>query len=278
MRCAGPAMDYEDVPAPAPVIPGLAWPGAVSLLVAGPKWGKTTLLAHGCAAALGGQPFIGETGEKLTGPILYYSEMPVPMLRSWIGRHVGAARPPLYAGRVAHLAAMQGDAARYRPGIIIVDSFVEALKRWDPRSDEWKAGDVRLWFASLRELAGRAGVIVTQDITEERRSGARLRPRSTPRSTWSSPSPMPAARTELRAAGILRHRAHPDLPQPVERSGPYRRDGPGHMRLPQGRVGRRRPVQPAARPGRGSRRGYRPVAAGASRRSIVEGVPREAEG
>ena len=148
---------YAAEAAPDVLIPGLAWRGRVSKISAAPKLGKTSLIANGIAAWQAGGMFLGEqTGPA--GSILYVSETPVGLLRSWLERYGCPSGAPILAGGSAGVDAIAETAREHRPDLVIIDSLTD-LHAASDSGNIWNAGDVRKLIQPLRAL-GCAVVLV----------------------------------------------------------------------------------------------------------------------
>ena len=147
--------DYVAELAPDPILPGLMWRNAHALLEAGPKWGKTTLLADVLASSYARGEWLGETCSS-PGPILYMSEMDPGRLRGWIEKHTPeGCRPPIHAAKICKLSELGAAVKAINPSGVIVDSFIDAFQHdgGGRSSDEWKASHVRAWHSRLKAVA-----------------------------------------------------------------------------------------------------------------------------
>ena len=148
---------YASEANPDVLIPGLAWSGRVSKISAAPKLGKTSLIANGIAAWQAGRAFLGEqTGPA--GSVLYVSETPLGVLRSWLERYGCPPDAPILAGGSAGVDAIAEAAREHRPDLVIIDSLTDLHAASDSGS-LWNAGDVRKLIQPLRAL-GCAVVLV----------------------------------------------------------------------------------------------------------------------
>ena len=148
---------YAAEATPDVLIPGLAWRGRVSKISAAPKLGKTSLIANGIAAWQAGRAFLGEqTGPP--GSVLYVSETPLGLLRSWLERYGCPPDAPILAGGSAGVDAIEEAAREHRPDLVIIDSLTD-LHAASDGGNLWNAGDVRKLIQPLRAL-GCAVVVV----------------------------------------------------------------------------------------------------------------------
>ena len=148
---------YTAEATPDVLIPGLAWRGRVSKISAAPKLGKTSLIANGIAAWQAGRAFL----DKPAGPpgsVLYVSETPLGVLRSWLERYGCPPDAPILAGGSAGVDAIAEAAREHRPDLVIIDSLTD-LHAASDGGNIWNAGDVRKLIQPLREL-GCAVVLV----------------------------------------------------------------------------------------------------------------------
>ena len=139
------------------LIPGLAWRGRVSKISAAPKLGKTSLLANGIAAWQAGRAFLGEAAGP-PGSVLYVSETPLGLLRSWLERYGCPSDAPILAGDSAGVDAIAEAAREHQPDLVIIDSLTD-LHAASDGGNLWNAGDVRKLIQPLRAL-GCAVVLV----------------------------------------------------------------------------------------------------------------------
>ena len=149
--------DYSAEDAPEVLIPGVAWRGMVSMITSAPKLGKTSLIANGIAAWHDGRDFLGEPcGPQ--GPVLYVSETPVGLLRSWLTRYGCPDDAAIDAGGVRRSSTIVLAAAENVPDLIVIDSITDLFSA-SGAGNLWNAGDVRKLIQPLREL-GCAVVLV----------------------------------------------------------------------------------------------------------------------
>ena len=139
------------------LIPALAWRGRVSKISAAPKLGKTSLLANGIAAWQAGRTFLDEAVGP-PGSVLYVSETPLGLLRSWLERYGCPSDAPILAGDSAGVDAIAEAAREHRPDLVIIDSLTD-LHAASNGGNLWNAGDVRKLIQPLRAL-GCAVVLV----------------------------------------------------------------------------------------------------------------------
>ena len=147
--------DIESQPDPRAVVPGLLYEGYQTVIEAGPKWGKTTLLVDAVAAAYASGEWLGESCDE-PGPILWISEMAEPLIRAWLARRLPeGVKPNIYVSPICSLTELAAAVEEIHPCAVIVDSFIAAFRAERPNSgkpDEWRAGDVREFFTRLREI------------------------------------------------------------------------------------------------------------------------------
>ena len=147
--------EYQPVPRPEPILPGLMWHRMHSLIEAGPKWGKTTLLADVLACVYARGEWLDETCGT-PGPILYMTEMDPGFLRAWIeGFLPDDCRPAIHVAPICKLSELGAAVKEVEPCGVIVDSFIDAFTH-DPgkaSADEWKASNVRAWHSRLKAVA-----------------------------------------------------------------------------------------------------------------------------
>ena len=148
---------YAAEPVPVVLIPGLAWRGRVSKISAAPKLGKTSLIANGIAAWQAGRAFLDEPAGP-PGSVLYVSETPLGLLRSWLERYGCPPDAPILAGGSAGVDAIEEAAREHRPDLVIIDSLTD-LHAASDGGNLWNAGDVRKLIQPLRAL-GCAVVVV----------------------------------------------------------------------------------------------------------------------
>lgn len=127
------------------------------MICSAPKLGKTSLIANGIAAWQAARPFLGEScGPQ--GSVLYISETPVGLLRSWLTRYGCPAGAPIIAGGVATSSTIAGEAAAHLPDVVVIDSVTDLFAA-SGAGNLWNAGDVRKLIQPLRAL-GCAVVLV----------------------------------------------------------------------------------------------------------------------
>ena len=147
--------NIESQPDPRAVVPGLLYEGYQTVIEAGPKWGKTTLLVDAVAAAYASGEWLGESCDE-PGPILWISEMAEPLIRAWLARRLPeGVKPNIYVSPICSLTELAAAVEEIHPCAVIVDSFIAAFRAERPNSgkpDEWRAGDVREFFTRLREI------------------------------------------------------------------------------------------------------------------------------
>ena len=147
--------DIESQPDPRAVVPGLLYEGYQTVIEAGPKWGKTTLIVDAVAAAYASGEWLGESCDE-PGPILWISEMAEPLIRAWLARRLPeGVKPNIYVSPICSLTELAAAVEEIHPCAVIVDSFIAAFRAERPNSgkpDEWRAGDVREFFTRLREI------------------------------------------------------------------------------------------------------------------------------
>ena len=136
-------------------MPGLLYEGHQTVIEAGPKWGKTTLLIDAVASAYASGEWLGESCDE-PGPILWISEMAEPLIRAWLARRLPeGVKPNIYVSPICSLTELASAVEEIHPCAVIVDSFIAAFRAERPNAgkpDEWRAGDVRGFFTRLREI------------------------------------------------------------------------------------------------------------------------------
>ena len=147
--------DIDAQPDPRAVVPGLLYEGHQTVIEAGPKWGKTTLLIDSVASAYASGEWLGESCDE-PGPILWISEMAEPLIRAWLARRLPeGVRPNIYVSPICSLNKLASAVEEIHPCAVIVDSFIAAFRAERPNAgkpDEWRAGDVREFFTRLRDI------------------------------------------------------------------------------------------------------------------------------
>ena len=147
--------DIEAQPDPRAVVPGLLYEGYQTVIEAGPKWGKTTLIVDAVAAAYASGEWLGESCDE-PGPILWISEMAEPLIRAWLARRLPeGVKPNIYVSPICGLNELAAAVEEIHPCAVIVDSFIAAFRTDRPNAgkpDEWRAGDVREFFTRLRDI------------------------------------------------------------------------------------------------------------------------------
>ena len=152
----------EPQSSPRVVVPGLAWAGCVTLLTGAPKIGKTALLANAISAWQGGRTFLGESSGPTGRGVLYCSEMPVAILRSWLERYgCPTTNAPVIAGGSAAIDAIVEEARKRRPELLVIDSLTD-LHAASGVGNLWNAGDVRKLLQPLRALD--CAIILTHHV------------------------------------------------------------------------------------------------------------------
>ena len=143
---------------PPAIVPGLLWAGYVSLIDAAAKTGKTTLIADALGAVLTGRPWLGEDTDPPDGPILYFSEMPLDLLRAWLRRHDVPVDAPIRGDKMQSVDIIRERIDHYKPAAVIVDSLLD-LNASTGNGNMWHPGDVRTLIKGIRD-AGAAALIV----------------------------------------------------------------------------------------------------------------------
>ena len=147
--------DIETQPDPRAVVPGLLYEGYQTVIEAGPKWGKTTMIVDAVASAYASGEWLGESCDE-PGPILWISEMAEPLIRAWLARRLPeGVKPNIYVSPICSLTELASAVEEIHPCAVIVDSFIAAFRAERPgagKPDEWRAGDVREFFTRLREI------------------------------------------------------------------------------------------------------------------------------
>ena len=149
--------DHSPEDVPVALIPGVAWRGMVSMICSAPKLGKTSLIANGIAAWQAARPFLGEDCGP-PGSVLYISETPLGLLRSWLTRYGCPTGSPIIAGGVATSSTIAVEAAAHIPDLVVIDSVTDLFAA-SGAGNLWNAGDVRKLIQPLRAL-GCAVVLV----------------------------------------------------------------------------------------------------------------------
>ena len=147
--------DIEAQPDPRAVVPGLLYEGYQTVIEAGPKWGKTTMIVDAVASAYAAGEWLGESCDE-PGPILWISEMAEPLIRAWLARRLPeGVKPNIYVSPICSLTELASAVEEIHPCAVIVDSFIAAFRAERPNAgkpDEWRAGDVREFFTRLRDI------------------------------------------------------------------------------------------------------------------------------
>ena len=165
-----------DKPLDEDAIPGLAWMGTSSILVAPPKWGKTTLLAQALVAMFEKDP----NNDKWCGfelpkhrHILYVSEQQLERTGKWM---LDAAQDPeklketlgKYLRFLDHkemsLTLIEKEINKLKedkkigwmkaPDVVIVDTFSRSMTASFPAAKENDANDTSRYLNALREIIG----------------------------------------------------------------------------------------------------------------------------
>ena len=107
-------------------MPGLLYEGYQTVIEAGPKWGKTTLIVDAVAAAYASGEWLGEACDE-PGPILWISEMAEPLIRAWLARRLPeGVKPNIYVSPICSLNELESAVEEIHPCAVIVDSFIAA--------------------------------------------------------------------------------------------------------------------------------------------------------
>ena len=166
--------DIEAQPDPRAVVPGLLYEGYQTVIEAGPKWGKTTMIVDAVAAAYASGEWLGESCDE-PGPILWISEMAEPLIRAWLARRLPeGVKPNIYVSpdlftdrtrvRCRRDSPMRGDR-----GFVYLRRF-RAERPNSGKPDEWRAGDVREFFTRLREICPTS--LINKTTSEKSQDGA----------------------------------------------------------------------------------------------------------
>ena len=134
------------------MLPGFAWVGKYSALVADSKTGKSTALAHGLAAQVRQEPFLGAVPKP--GRVAVMEEMGAGWLRTWIASH-GVEEADIDFLDAADYAALREYVEERRPVLLVVDTLA-ALARVN-RVDENAQKDMGLLNGTLLAIS-RTGV------------------------------------------------------------------------------------------------------------------------
>ena len=119
-------------------------------LASAPKLGKNQPAHNGIAAWQAGREFLGEpTGPP--GSVLYVSETPLGLLRSWLERYGCPPNAPILAGGSEEVDVIAESARKHRPDLVIIDSLTD-LHAASDGGNIWNAGDVRKLVQPLRAL------------------------------------------------------------------------------------------------------------------------------
>ena len=153
---------------PVAVLPGLAWRRRLSVLVGGPKLGKTTLVAQALAAQQQGIDFLGApTG---LGRVAIVDEMGAEWVKSWIARH-GVEKADIDFLPPCKLTALCDYLKHREPALLVVDTLIAFAAA--NGSDENSSNDIRSLMAVVRSSG--AAVLLThhtrRDSDEFRGSG-----------------------------------------------------------------------------------------------------------
>ena len=122
--------DIEAQPDPRAVVPGLLYEGYQTVIEAGPKWGKTTLLVDAVAAAYASSEWLGESCDE-PGPILWISEMAEPLIRAWLARRLPEGiKPNIYVSPICSLTELASAVEEIHPCAVM--SWIRLLRRFAP--------------------------------------------------------------------------------------------------------------------------------------------------
>ena len=149
--------DIETQPDPRAVVPGLLYEGYQTVIEAGPKWGKTTMIVDAVASAYASGEWLGESCDE-PGPILWISEMAEPLIRAWLARRLPeGVKPNIYVSPICSLTELASAVEEIHPCAVIVDSFIAAFRAERPNAgkpDEWRAGRCPgVFYATPRNLS-----------------------------------------------------------------------------------------------------------------------------
>ena len=126
--------DIETQPDPRAVVPGLLYEGYQTVIEAGPKWGKTTMIVDAVASAYASGEWLGESCDE-PGPILWISEMAEPLIRAWLARRLPeGVKPNIYVSPICSLTELASAVEEIHPCAVIVDSFIAAFRAERPNA------------------------------------------------------------------------------------------------------------------------------------------------
>ena len=111
------AGEYPDV-----VLPGLAWRGMLSMLVADAKAGKTTLVAQAIACMLTGAPFLQQ--RCAPGRVAVVEEMALPFYWTWLQRYGCTDDVDLDLIGACRLADLLAYIDERQPALLVIDTLI----------------------------------------------------------------------------------------------------------------------------------------------------------
>lgn len=153
----------EPVTAPKAAIPFLAWYGATSLLVAGGKCGKTTLLTQAIGSMFEVnpgdevQPWCGDQPPEMPQSMLVVIEKNRHLLSAYFNQLVpvkgNKSADRVMVTRNGSVSGLKQRVERYRPEVVIIDSLTYFASR--NRVDLWTPGAIReLIEENIRKVVG----------------------------------------------------------------------------------------------------------------------------
>ena len=107
---------------PAVVLPGLAWKGMLSMLVADAKTGKTTLVAQAIACMLQGAPFLQQ--RCAPGRVAVVEEMALPFYWTWLQRYGCTDDVDLDLIGACRLADLLSYIDERQPALLVIDTLI----------------------------------------------------------------------------------------------------------------------------------------------------------
>ena len=111
------AGEYPDV-----VLPGLAWKGMLSMLVADAKSGKSTLLSQGIASMLQGRAFLQQ--RCAPGRVAVVEEMALPFFWTWLQRYGCTDDVDLDLIGACRLADLLSYIDERQPTLLVIDTLI----------------------------------------------------------------------------------------------------------------------------------------------------------
>jgi bifunctional DNA primase/polymerase-like protein/AAA domain-containing protein/primase-like protein len=132
--------DPEASKPPAPVVPGVAWSGRLTLVAAGEGVGKSTLLAAVAAAVTTGGEFLGEGCARGTVLWVLVEEHLTDLVRRAVRFQTAPDQLQVLERPDAPLVALEAEVNRLTPALVIVDTlhaFAAPLVQDKSQSDDW---------------------------------------------------------------------------------------------------------------------------------------------